>query len=109
MRVANLNSPRTNKPVANQYEMIDDNGVAYFQSYSTIIAKRDNWVYTISQDWNYSRTTSKYFAEWLRMYGFNNFEIETLKKWLRKAKAGDELVELLGGRVNIKLVEAISE
>jgi hypothetical protein len=72
-----------------------------------VIAKKTGFNYVISSDWNYSRTTSKYFYEWLRSYGFNNFEIDTLKKWLNKAKDGDELVELLSTRVNIKYVDEL--
>lgn len=105
MNVTNLNSPRTGNPVANQYEIITDDTV-YFQSYQTVIARKDGYKLTISDDWNYSRTTAKYFYQWLGLYGYNDLEIEHLKKWLRKpsTKVGDSLIELLGRKVDIMLV-----
>lgn len=56
-----MNSPRSNCPVANQYE-IETNEGTYFQSYRTIIAFRANdQKITLDRDsWNYSRTTGKY-------------------------------------------------
>lgn len=109
MRVSNLTSPRSGSPVANQYEIEADDGSVTFQSYQTPIAKKKGYVYTVSSDWNYSRTTSKYFYQWLRTYGWNQFEIETLKKWLNKdtTKEGSELVELLGRPVTVKYVEEL--
>ena len=49
--------------IANQFVLTDsDNGLEYFQSYNSIIAKRKQGHYTILDVyyWNYSRTTSKY-------------------------------------------------
>lgn len=89
MRVSNLTSPRSGSPVANQYEIISDDGTATFQSYQTVIAKKSGYVYTISSDWNYSRTTSKYFYQWLREYGWSGAELVELKKFLQKASEGD--------------------
>lgn len=106
MRVTNLNSPRSGSPVANQYELTDDNGVVTFQSYQTAIAKKDGYNYTISSDWNYSRTTAKYFYEWLRGYGWNGQEIDQLKTFLKRAKSGEEFI-LPGMAVNIKYVEEL--
>lgn len=62
MRAYNLPSPKTGNPVYNQFVIIDDNGIEWFQSYRSIIAKRtvkgeitlDNYY------WDYSRTTTKY-------------------------------------------------
>lgn len=92
MMAYNLTSPRSGRPVANQYE-IEDKGTVYFQSYRTLIAKKTGATYTISSNWDYSRTTAKYFYEWLRGYGFNEYEIDELKKWLRKPsrKHGDRI------------------
>lgn len=108
MLVQNLRSPRTGNSVANQFEIVDGN-TAYLQSYSTLIAKKTGFEYTISSNWDYSRTTTKYFTEWLRDYGFNQLEIDTLKKWLRKnsTKNGSELVQLLNSNVKIKYVDEL--
>lgn len=108
MLVQSLRSPRTGNTVANQFEIVDGN-TAYLQSYQTLIAKKTGYEYTISSNWNYSRTTSKYFYEWLRGYGFNQLEIDTLKRWLRKesTKNGSELVQLLNSNVNIKYVDEL--
>lgn len=110
MIVSNLRSPRSGTPVANQY-VITDGDIETFQSYQTIIAKRNGYNYTISSDFNYSRTTSRYFTEWLRDCGLNSLEIDTLKKWLRKdsTKDGDELIELLGRPISIKFVNSLGE
>ena len=77
IQVKNLTSSNGNL-VPNQFE-INANGVYYFQSYETIIAKIDERKYfknSITLDinaLNYSRTTSKYLYKWLRM---NRKEIE---------------------------------
>ena len=66
MRVTNMLSPRTGSPVANQFIIQADDGV-YFQSYKSIIAKKDidGKVFLDSTYWDYSRTTSKYRNEFL--------------------------------------------
>ena len=65
---------RSGKAVANQFIIRESEGIApnncieYFQSYKSIIAKRDKFragkenrqVWLDSIYWNYSRTTSKY-------------------------------------------------
>lgn len=89
MRVTNLTSPRSDRPVANQYEITDDNGVATFQSYATPIAKNSSGRFTISSNWNYSVTTNKYFNQWLRSFGLDADDIKQVKKWLKNAKPGD--------------------
>lgn len=72
--VKNMESPRTNKPVANQYIIEIDktpmsgNCTEVFQSYQSIIAIREKFTanklnrqVTLDKTyWNYSRTTSKY-------------------------------------------------
>ena len=88
MKVTNLTSPRTGAKVANQF-VINDKGIEYFQSYDTIIAKKDNEGYTISSDYNYSNTTSRYFRQWLVEWGFDDNMIKILKKWLETARDGD--------------------
>lgn len=66
VQVENFLSPRTGNPVANQFKVITPQG-CFFQSYSTVIGLKDNKgnVY-VTNDWDCSNTTLKYFKEWLR-------------------------------------------
>ena len=65
MKVTNMISPRTGKPVANQY-IIENGLMETFQSYDSVIAVKewadsDNPVITLDQKyWDYSQTTGKY-------------------------------------------------
>lgn len=61
VKVSNLCSPSSGREVANQYEIDTPEGT-YFQSYSSIIAFRDNKgdVYLDDKTWEYSTTTGKY-------------------------------------------------
>jgi len=78
-KVTNMESPRTGRPVANQYiinirEDLDDPDNMpgrYFQSYDSIIAwiPDDLGKYFVVLDeycWDYSRTTLKYLTQFLR-------------------------------------------
>ena len=94
MKVRNMTSNRTGREVANQFVITDDQGNAYFQSYNTIIAKRENFtpdkrdrqVYLDENSWDYSKTTGKYR---------NQFLGETKKETEAKIKNGVyELVDL---------------
>lgn len=68
LKVNNLESPRTGNPVANQYE-IETDKYYIFQSYNTIIAKKERGflgkVILDAYYWNYSRTTLKYLKQFL--------------------------------------------
>lgn len=76
-KIKNMNSPRTGKPVANQYIITEKGGILgnfikreTFQSYDSVIAIVTYWedktetVLDVN-DWDYSRTTSKYRNEFL--------------------------------------------
>lgn len=63
VRVSNLSSPRSWRPVANQYELVCENGIA-FQSYDSLIAVRMNGYLYLTDYHDYSNTTSKYATEW---------------------------------------------
>lgn len=63
IRVTNLSSPRSYRPVANQYDLVCENGIA-FQSYGTLIAVRLNGFLYLTDYHDYSKTTSKYCTEW---------------------------------------------
>lgn len=75
MHVTNMNSPRTGKPVANQF-IIMDGDITVFQSYYSTIATIDGYHYTmtIGRDWDYSVTTGRYRNEFMRRYGFDDMD-----------------------------------
>ena len=66
MKVKNMEG-RTGRPVANQFQIYDDFGNVYFQSYDSIIVKseRAGKVYLDQRTWDYSNTTAKYRREFL--------------------------------------------
>ena len=72
MMIKNMNSSRTNKPVANQFVFIDTDKIV-FQSYKSvccIIEKTAKGIgrITLGRDWAYSVTTCKYLFAFLREY-----------------------------------------
>lgn len=94
MKVCNIESTRGNL-VPNQFEIRTDNAV-YFQSYSSIIVKREFSGRTFLDEtyWNYSKTTSKYR---------NIFLGETTKETQRKINEGIYvLTNLNGGEIETK-------
>ena len=63
MKINNLRSPRSGREVPNQYEIRDDEGNVFFQSYKTIIVKidlRSGKTFLDVNSWDYSTTTGKY-------------------------------------------------
>lgn len=62
-KVCNLTSPRSWRPVANQFDIEFENGIA-FQSYNSLIAVRMNGYLYLTDLHDYSNTTSKYATEW---------------------------------------------
>lgn len=86
VKVESMDSPKTGRPVANQY-IIRTNEGRYFQSYQTIIAFIPSTYgeKTILDEgsWDYSRTTSKYRNEFLR---------ETTAETRRKIVTGEYLL-----------------
>lgn len=84
-KVENMDSPKSGRPVANQY-IIAINGVGtFFQSYRTIIAAKTPQGIILDRDsWNYSVTTSKYRNEFLG---------ETTAETRRKIKSGEYKME----------------
>ena len=65
MKVRNMISNSTGREIPNQF-IIEDGGKVYFQSYQTIIAKKEAGKITIDTNAeNYSRTTSKYLYQFL--------------------------------------------
>ena len=67
IKVKNMTSQRTGNDVANQFE-IETPKYIIFQSYDSIIAKRDRIHGKVTLDafcWDYSRTTLKYLKDFL--------------------------------------------
>ena len=87
MKVANIESNNGNK-IANQFVITDDRGNEYFQSYSTIIVKKDYdyeevKIFLDQKYWNFSNTTGKYR---------NIFLGETIKDTRAKIKSGEYIL-----------------
>lgn len=92
MQVSNLTSPRTGAKVANQF-MIEGDGGEYFQSYDSVIAHLttgEDGLLLVSDDYNYSKTTSRYFKRWLGTWGIEDDEVDRLKKLLSGAQFGQK-------------------
>ena len=90
MKTENMTSTNGNK-VANQFIITDDKTNEYFQSYRSMIVKKDYegetvQVFLDQKYWNYSNTTGKYR---------NIFLNETIKDTRKKIKSGEyKLVDL---------------
>ena len=93
MKVFNLESPRTSKPVANQFVIVEEGRGALgnfikretFQSYDSVIAVKTTWEDSVkveldAEKWDYSKTTGKYR---------NQFLGESKKETEAKIKAGE--------------------
>lgn len=63
-RVRQMESPRSGRPVANQF-IIETDQATFFQSYSTVIAMRNNGQVYLDENWDWSVTTLKYLKEFL--------------------------------------------
>ena len=90
MKVENIESNKGNK-IANQFIITDDRGNEYFQSYNSIIVKKDFDVigegsiktYLDQKYWNYSNTTGKYR---------NIFLGENITETKKKIKSGEYIL-----------------
>ena len=81
MKVQNITSSNGNK-IANQFVITDDHKNIYFQSYNSMIVKKDtlyNQIFLDQKYWNFSNTTGKYR---------NIFLNETIKDTRAKIKNG---------------------
>ena len=83
MKVENITSSNGNK-IANQFVITDNKQNEYFQSYNSMIVKKDYEsdqvkIYLDQKYWNYSNTTGKYR---------NIFLGETIKDTKAKIKNG---------------------
>ena len=87
MKVENITSNNGNK-IANQFVITDAKQNVYFQSYNSMIVKKDYEsdqikIYLDQKYWNYSNTTGKYR---------NIFLGETIKDTKKKIKSGEYLL-----------------
>lgn len=103
MKVRNLEG-KSGIAVVNQF-VIENGNKKVFQSYdSTIVEVKwhtDFCEVNIGHDWDYSRTTTKYFKIFLMdEVGFIDKEVEQIKKELRK---GDHFITI--GRFVIRYYE----
>lgn len=91
MKVYNMESPRSGRPVANQFIISDDHRMI-FQSYDSMIVDIDfaNSKVTFGKDWNYSVTTSKYRNEFLDIYLPSLADTKKLKELEKIARAMDD-------------------
>ena len=92
-RVENIESPRSGRSVANQFEIIMDTTVGrviLFQSYSTPIAmvikhQIHGIAYYIATSEKYSRTTTKYqkvFYKWHGKHLIQQYSVSNFSEWL---------------------------
>ena len=97
MKVYNMESARSGRPVANQFVIVDDNKIV-FQSYDSMIVEFNTATSTITfgKDWNYSATTSKYRNQFLDMYFPKLANTKRLKMM-------EEMARALGGEFNYQL------
>ena len=87
MKVQNMTSNNGNK-IANQFVITDDKQNEYFQSYNSMIVKKDYEsdqvkIYLDQKYWNYSNTTGKYR---------NIFLGETITETKKKIKSGEYIL-----------------
>ena len=87
MKVENITSNNGNK-IANQFIITDDKQNEYFQSYRSMIVKKDYEgdqvkIYLDQKYWNYSNTTGKYR---------NIFLNETITETKKKIKSGEYIL-----------------
>ena len=87
MKVENIESSKGNK-IANQFVITDDKQNEYFQSYNSMIVKKDYEsdqvkIYLDQKYWNYSNTTGKYR---------NIFLGETITETKKKIKSGEYIL-----------------
>lgn len=72
VHVINMSSPRTGKPVINQF-VVESSRYSFFQSYKSLIAVYDKTARRINLGckWDYNQTTLKYLRKWLESDALN--------------------------------------
>lgn len=105
LTVKNLLSARSNRPVANQFHIVETSDTTgevlreTFQSYRSMIATIDyeNSVLYIGEDWDYSVTTGKYRNQFFdNMFGFRGLsDKKSLIEAIKEGKYGRYSVQLV--------------
>lgn len=75
--VANMTSIRTGRNVANQFVIDIKHGLA-FQSYGSLIAVRKGKTLYVSDKWDYSATTLKYFKQFANLMQYSKKQIQAM-------------------------------
>ena len=84
--VYSLVSPRTGRAVPNQFVVVE-NGIKYFKSYKTIIARVENSTITLDKEmWSFSKTTVKYLCEFLQSININCYGINDVREAIANNK-----------------------
>lgn len=84
--VYSLVSPRTGRAVPNQFVVVE-NGIKYFKSYKTIIARVKKGVVTLDREkWSFSKTTVKYLCEFLQSVNINCYGINDVREAIANNK-----------------------
>jgi hypothetical protein len=91
IKVKQMASSRSGRPVANQFIIEAGAHGTYFQSYNTVIANVKQGVITFDKDWQYSRTTSKYLHQFLLSFGIN---LTTKEKQQKVANGEIQVISL---------------
>ena len=103
LKVENMISARSGRVVANQFNIVSDNGGVIgeyaFQSYSSLcatLARTESGLYklTIYRDGFYSRTTAKYLRAWLMDHINPQFVPDVLRAAKEAINAGAEKWEV---------------
>lgn len=94
--VRNMVSPRSGRPVANQF-IINSNNAVIFQSYDSVIAIVDYDAQgaaelTLGKNWDYSTTTAKYLYEFLNEYTRHIFGGNANRKAVKSAIENNEIL-----------------
>lgn len=92
--LSNLVSDNTNRKVPNQH-VVEVGSKRFFQSYESLCAcieysaEQERWILTLSDKYNYSKTTSKWFWNFIRNYGTTTYCDLTKKELDKMIKSGE--------------------
>ena len=100
VRVGNMTSPRTGKPVRNQF-VVESGRYSFFQSYGSLIGVYDKKArrVTLGCKWDYSQTTLKHLHKWLESDAFNVWA------YIRDKYAGRTLSATIQNAINAGAID----
>ena len=113
-RIENIESPRSGRPVANQFKAVFDTAVGrvvLFQSYDTPIAMTvhsnvHKTTYYIATNTKYSVTTSKYQKVFYKKYGesiVRQYSVSNFTKWLEAIHNPEQFKKLIQTQKDCRL------